>query len=154
MSKIRAMFLGLSLAVAVNFGGYTGAEAEEVGQKAIAKSLSQNLLLTDAIAAAKKDQKYVLISFSTDGCKRCDDLNQSVFKDKIIGKYLSERFVTLKANTSKSEDASELARENGVLTFPTTLVFNSDGKEVGRLSNFDGAWDYLTNVDYLRLAEQ
>lgn len=103
--------------------------------------------LQPALTAAKIEGKMVFLDFYTIWCLPCKIMDESVFPNEELGRFMNERFVSLKINAEK-ENGSNLAFIYGVSIFPTLVFLNAEGKVVLK---YEGS----TNTDgLLNLAKQ
>lgn len=100
--------------------------------------------LTDLEAAkaqAKKDQKLILLDFTgSDWCGWCIRMKKETFSEKAFKDYAEKNLVLvevdfpkrkkLPANLAKQNDA--LMRKYGVEGYPTYVILDADGREIGR----------------------
>ena len=101
--------------------------------------------LTDfeaAKAAAKKDQKIILADFTgSDWCGWCIKLKEEVFDTDAFRKWADEKAVLLELDFPKKKELpAELKEQNqklkqqfGIRGYPTIVLLDADGKEIGRL---------------------
>jgi thioredoxin-related protein len=106
--------------------------------------------LTDFQAAegrAREEEKLTLINFTgSDWCPPCMRLRKEVFSQPEFAKYAKEKLVLLEADFPRRRQLSgaqqaaneSLARKFGIEAFPTLVVLNPDGTEVGRLGYTPG----------------
>ena len=100
--------------------------------------------LTDlprAEAKAKAENKVVLMDFTgSDWCGWCIKFDKEVFDTKAFKDYAEKNLVLVKLDfPHKKPQSAELKKANaalgkkyGVDGYPTFVVLNSDGKEIGR----------------------
>ncbi len=101
--------------------------------------------LTDyskAQAEAKAKNKLLLVDFTgSDWCIWCKKLDAEVFSQPEFQDYAKDHLVLLTADFPRKgsqtpetkKQNSELAQKYGVQGFPTIVVLNGDGKQVGEL---------------------
>ena len=101
--------------------------------------------LTDfskAQADAKAKHKLLLADFTgSDWCVWCKKLEAEVFSQPEFQNYAKDHLVLLRVDfprkTAQSPETrkqnSELAEKYGIQGFPTIVVLNGDGKQVGEL---------------------
>lgn len=94
-----------------------------------------------ALAQAKAQQKLVLLDFTgSDWCGYCQLLDKEVFTQSEFHQYANQNFILVTVDFPHSNPLSaELKQQNFGLKqdfqthgFPTLIVVNSDGKEIGR----------------------
>jgi protein disulfide-isomerase len=95
-----------------------------------------------AKAAAKKEQKIVLANFTgSDWCGWCIKLKDEVFSTPEFQQWAEKKVVLLELDYPKQKpQADELKQQNealkkqfGIRGFPTVVLMDADGKELGRL---------------------
>jgi protein disulfide-isomerase len=100
-----------------------------------------------ALADAKGTKKLVLMDFTgSDWCSWCMKLNKEVFSQPEFQQYAKDNLVLVeldfprgKPQTSEDKARNEaLAQKFRVRGFPTVVVLNSEGKQVGQLGYMPG----------------
>lgn len=94
--------------------------------------MPEGSLFKDAIAKAQKENKMIFLDCYTSWCGPCKALAANVFPDKEVGDYMNPKFVCIKIDMEKGE-GPELNRKFEVSAYPTMIIFNKDGKEIGRI---------------------
>jgi protein disulfide-isomerase len=98
--------------------------------------------LPKAQAKAKAEKKLVLIDFTgSDWCGWCIKLNREVFSKPEFVTYASKNLVPVeidfprgKEQTAELKKANQaLQREYAIRGYPTIIVLDSEGKQVGKL---------------------
>lgn len=77
-------------------------------------------------AAAGK--KLIFLDAYTDWCGWCKVMDKKTFSDSGIGAFMNQHFINLKLEMEQEELGIKLALKYGITSFPTYLVFNSDGE--------------------------
>lgn len=104
---------------------------------------------SQAFAKAKKEfkgNKLVFTYWYTDGCPFCIEMTKSVFPSENSGTFINSNFVSLSIDAGK-EEGVELAKKYQVKSFPTYIVFSSDGKEINR---FSFSMDESTFIEFVK----
>ena len=100
-----------------------------------------------ALSDAKGTKKLVLMDFTgSDWCGWCIKLNKEVFSQPEFQEYAKENLVLLELDfpRSKPQTAEDKARNEALAKkfriqgFPTIVVLNSEGKQVGQLGYMKG----------------
>jgi protein disulfide-isomerase len=100
-----------------------------------------------ALADVKGTKKLVLMDFTgSDWCSWCMKLNKEVFSQPEFQQYAKDNLVLVsldfprgKPQTSEEKARNEaLAQKFRVRGFPTVVVLNSEGKQVGQLGYMPG----------------
>lgn len=103
-----------------------------------------------AMQTARESGKTVLVNFTgSDWCGWCIRLKSEVFDHKEFKDYAKENLVLLKLDFPRSiYQTPELKRQNGQLQqafgirgYPTILLLNAEGKEIGRTGYQPGGPD-------------
>ena len=103
--------------------------------------------LPKALALAKEEKKPVLIDFTgSDWCAQCIKLDQEVLSKKEFADYAKSKFVLVKLDhrirtpqlPAEQKANAALREEYKIEGFPTLVVLNSDGKELGREEGYSG----------------
>src|SRR5580698_6652304 len=125
--KIRILFITLSL-----FSTTLIAMAGEI--------LWQDV--DSGFTKAKSIHKYVLADVYTTWCGWCKKLDRETFRDQGLIEYLNEKFVCIKANAQDNSSGQKLADKFGINGYPCALVFDSNGKLIGKVDGYKDAGNY------------
>lgn len=87
--------------------------------------------LTAVMEKAKKENKVVFLDFYTTWCAPCRLMDQSVFRDEDVVKYMNDNCVSMKINAEKGEGVA-LKIQYGVGVYPTYIFINKEGDEVSK----------------------
>lgn len=96
---------------------------------------------------AKADKKLVLVDFTgSDWCGWCIKLDREVFSKPEFQEYASKNLVLLEIDFPKGRQLSaaeqtrnsELAQKYAIQGFPTIVVLDGEGKQVGELGYTPG----------------
>ncbi len=105
--------------------------------KSGAKELFGKDDLQAALGAAKKDNKLVFIDFAGSWCPPCIRLEHEVFPTKEF-KKAAEKYVMVRLDVDLPANEKWMEKYN-VKAFPTLVVTNSEGEELGRKLDFQTA---------------
>lgn len=105
--------------------------------------------LKASLAEAKKSNKFVLADIYTDWCGWCKVLDQKTFSDPTMVKYLQGQFLCVKLNAEDGKEGTSVATQRNVSGYPTALVFNQDGKMIGKVVGFRDASAYQKSLSDL-----
>lgn len=119
--------------------------------------------LTDFDAAkeqAREKHDFLLINFTgSDWCPPCMRLRKQVFAQPAFADYAQENLVLLEADFPRRKQLSaeqqsandSLARTYQIDSFPTIVVLDPQGKEVGRFGYTPGGADaFIQRIEGLR----
>lgn len=88
--------------------------------------------LTEIKAAAQKADKLIFVDVYTTWCGPCKFLSSDIFPKEEVGTYMNANFINAKFDAENGEGI-EVAKSFAVKGYPTMLILNADGKEVGRI---------------------
>ncbi len=100
-----------------------------------------------AIEKAKAEKKLVMIDFTgSDWCGWCIKLNKEIFSKPEFADYAQKNLVAVELDFPKNKPQSaelkkansELAKKYGIRGYPTIIVLDGDGKQVGKLGYMAG----------------
>ena len=93
--------------------------------------LPEGATFQQAVDYAKKEGKKIFLDCYTSWCGPCKKMARDVFPQAEVGEFMNPQFVSIKIDMEKGE-GPELMKKFDVTAFPTFIVFNSEGKEIGR----------------------
>jgi protein disulfide-isomerase len=112
--------------------------------------------LPKAQAQAKKENKLVMLDFTgSDWCGWCIRLNKEVFSKSEFADYAKKNLVLVEVDFPRRKELSaELAKANKALQekykiegYPTIIVLNGDGKQVGELHYMDSPKKFIAELE-------
>lgn len=103
----------------------------------------QDLTFDQALAAAKRDNKVVMIDFFTTWCGPCKKLDAITWKDTGVVAWLGEKTIALKIDAEKEADLSKKLNIKG---YPTLLFLKADGTELDRIVGYKDPKEFLSNA--------
>ena len=116
--------------------------------------------LPQALAKAKAENKKVLVDFTgSDWCPWCIKLQKEIFQQDAFVEFAKKNLVLVEVDFPRAKaQSAELKRANqallkqyGIEGYPTVLVFDSQGKQVGKLGYLaGGAKAFLGELEKLK----
>jgi thiol:disulfide interchange protein len=122
----------------------SAAQPSSAGQ---ASELSQNPALSAALNQARSENKMVLLDFTgSDWCGWCKKFDKDVLSTDKFTSYANSKLVLMTVDfpSHKEQDAAlkhanqEIKKRFGVNGFPTFVLLNSAGRELGRQVGYLG----------------
>jgi len=98
--------------------------------------------LSDMMAAAKSQNKVLMVDVMTDWCKWCIELDNKVYSRKDIGDFANANQVNYKIDAEKGEGV-DFAKKFKIAGYPTILFLDGDGNEVDRIYGYVQAKDFM-----------
>ena len=88
--------------------------------------------LKELLAKATDQNKYLFVDVYATWCGPCKYMSGRVFPQEAVGNYFNKTFVNAKFDAEKGEGI-DVAKKYGVRAYPTFLILDKDGTEVGRI---------------------
>lgn len=107
--------------------------------------MPEGSLFKDAVAKAKAENKLIFLDCYTSWCGPCKMMSTNIFPTKEVGDFMNPKFVSIKIDMEKGEGPS-LAQKFQVSAYPTFIIFNADGNEVGRFLGGSDAAGFIDRV--------
>lgn len=98
-----------------------------------------------ALAKAKKQNKQIFLDCYTSWCGPCKHMANNVFTLPEAGKFFNSTFVNVKIDMEKGEGI-DLCKKFEVKAFPTFLIIDGEGNEVGRIVGGGELQDFIGKV--------
>lgn len=111
----------------------------------MAQTNFRHISFEEAKAAAKAEKKLVFVDFYTSWCGPCKMMARDVFPQAKLGDYMNKTFVCVKYDAEKEEKT--LVENCRVKAYPTFVVFDADGKEMGRLEGGNSADGFMADLE-------
>jgi len=89
----------------------------------------------DALKQARQQKKSVVLDMSASWCGFCRRMAREVYPSQEFIDY-SSRHVFMRIFTDTDPQGEQLAEKYGIAGFPTILVLDPNGKELGRVVGF------------------
>ena len=97
-----------------------------------------------AVAAAQKAGKKILYDFTAEWCAPCHMLDREGWGDPKIAALVNESYLPVRVVDREREDGrnpaviDELHRRYSVGAFPTLVVADADGRQIGKVEGYGG----------------
>ena len=88
--------------------------------------------LKELLALADEQDKYLFVDVYATWCGPCQIMAKQIFPQQKVGEFFNKTFVNAKFNAEKGEGVN-VAKRYSVKAYPTFLILDSDGEEVGRI---------------------
>lgn len=105
----------------------------------------EGTLFEQAVKKATEEDKLIFMDCYTTWCGPCKMMSRDVFPLKEVGDFMNPRYVSLKIDMEKGEGI-ELRKKLEVNAFPTLIVFNSNGEELGRFLGASEGKEFIERV--------
>jgi thiol:disulfide interchange protein DsbD len=129
---VRAVESGLGLALLPSGPARSADAAAAAGTPAHPGWIEQDL--EQALAQAKASGQVVVVDTYADWCAQCKELDERTWPDPQVSAWLKEHAVAVRIDTDRVR--KDLAGRLGILSYPTVLVLDGQGKELRRLLGF------------------
>ncbi|MDR3673778.1 MAG: cytochrome c biogenesis protein CcdA [Holophaga sp.] len=126
---LRAVETGLDLSLLPKGAG---TQASTPGQAPLQGWLEQDL--ETALVQAKATGKPVLVDTYADWCAQCKELDENTWPDPQVAAWIRDNAVAVRIDTYKAR--KDLAPRLGILSYPTVILLDGDGKELRRLLGY------------------
>jgi len=90
----------------------------------------------EALQKAKTEEKLVFVYLYADWCGVCKSLKKNTLKDKKVGQFYNDEYVSLALNAEKGE-GKKIAESIGLRSYPTLLFLDGgNGRILNRVSGY------------------
>ena len=100
----------------------------------------------EAMKKARRLARPVIVDFWAEWCGWCDRLDRSTYVDPVVVQR-SQDFVAVKVDTEGSRREIEMAVRYEVTSLPTILFLSPEGRQVWRVTGFQGASPFAHTLD-------
>lgn len=111
----------------------------------VAQTNFRHISFAEALKAAKAEKKLVFVDFYTTWCGPCKMMARDVFPQKKLGDYMNAKFVCVKFDAEKEE--ADLVKKCSVNSYPTFIVFDTEGNEKARLIGSNSVDGFMADLD-------
>ena len=101
--------------------------------------------LKELLAQAGKQEKYLFVDVYAGWCGPCRYMATKIFPQPKVGDYFNKTFVNAKFDAEKGEGIA-VARKYDVRSYPTFLILDEKGEEVGRVVGAADADRFIATV--------
>lgn len=120
---------------------------QAMGQKSSKGMAFENggTLFRQAVQKAMSTGKLIFLDCYTSWCGPCKMMANTVFPQEVVGDFMNPRYVCIKIDMEKGE-GPELAKKLQISAYPTFIIFNSGGQEIGRFLGGCKAEEFIEKV--------
>jgi thioredoxin-related protein len=101
----------------------------------------------DALKAARKNDRHVVLFFFSPSCPYCDLMEKETLTDRETVALLRQTALVARIDGDKRRD---LARLYGVRAYPTTWLLEPTGARVAQIPGYISRQDFHTVISYLK----
>ncbi len=112
-----------------------------------------------ALARAKAEHKRLLLDFTgSDWCGWCKVMEKEIFSQPAFEDYAKKNLILVRLDFPRTKPVSEevrkqnysLAQQFGIRGFPTIVMLNGDGKQLGQLGYVRGGPEaFISELEHL-----
>ncbi len=84
-------------------------------------------VLSDILDIAERENKLVLLDFTSDRCPPCRTMEKRVFTDRDVATYFNRNFISYKVNIAQ-KNGPALKKLYGVYALPTLICVTPQGR--------------------------
>jgi Thiol:disulfide interchange protein len=140
MKELKRVFL--ILFVACLFGQVKGQDTNTNKGMAVEP---EGTLFNQAVQKAKQLNKLVFLDCYTSWCGPCKMMASKVFPQEVVGNFMNPKYVCIKINMEQGEGVA-LAKKFQISAYPTFIIFNGNGQEIGRFLGGCPAEEFIKKV--------
>ena len=130
---------------------HASADGTALAAESPAKAIEWKHDEREALAAAKAENKPLMIDFTADWCGACKKLARETFTEKSVRHEL-DRYVLLKLDATNDDDPAviDVQKRYKVVGLPTVILIGTDGKEAKRFTDFVPPKEFLPALKDVR----
>ena len=132
--KIMKKWIAMTMLALFSVAAFAQNNTKETAPaaKEIKGTVFEKGTLKELLAKAAKEKKYLFVDVYATWCGPCKAMATQVFPQEKVGNYFNKTFVNAKFDAEKGEGI-DVAKKYGVRAYPTFLILDKDGTEVGRI---------------------
>jgi len=111
-----------------------------------ALSIQNDEQFKNAVAGMGKENKLVLMIYTTDDCPECAYMKQKVFHDKAVEGYMDRHFVVIEKNVHKNK----LPEGYDFFGIPTMFFIDKSGNKKETIIGSKRAREFLSELKRIR----
>jgi uncharacterized protein len=119
--------------LAVSGGGAPAPSAVVESAAPLAPVVAWNDMTPEVFARAKAEKKLVILDGAAEWCHWCHVMDATTYHDPAVVQALREKFIAVKVDIDARPDIAERYGDWG---WPATVLFSSDGEEVGKFKGY------------------
>lgn len=100
----------------------------------------------EGMALAKSLNKKILLTFYTDWCRYCREMDLNTFSNRFVVSYLNEHFISIRVNSEKD---FKTANKYNVRGIPVTWFIEENGENIGSQPGYISAEALLPLLKYI-----